>query len=571
LGGAVLIGGESGVGKSRLLEEIRIRALVEGFTVLNGAAIGRGRAPYQVWRTVIRSLVIDSDLSPAVLSPLQAIVADIEALLQAKLPKLEELDPEETQDRIIAAVERLFLAQKKPLLLILEDLHWEGVESYALLGRLVKLSADLPLLILGSYRDDESPHLPDLFPQMGLLRLQRLDPAQIAALSVAMLGDGGRNPQLQDLLQRETEGNVFFLVEIVRALAEEAGDLRHIAAMELPQHVFAGGIIKIIQRRLERVPNRYQPLLRLAAVAGRYLDLRLLQSIAPGSDVQDWLTLCLNAAVLDTQDGQWRFAHDKLREGVLSWLPKNQVGKLHAQVATGIENLYADTPQYAQYIPALAEHWSVAGVADKASRFSRLAGSQALESGAYDQAAPLLEAALVHLPDTGESEMLKHRAALVRQIGLAYLGMNRAEEAKTRFQQSLKHCQDAGYKWGTAQALSDLGNSLYALKSFKESYGAYLDSLQIAKETRAKDLAPNGIIGVARLLMQAKRYAEATELAAFIEEYASFAKTDRQTVMRAQEVLEQAGQALSPQDFEAAKTRGKAKKLTEVMDELLVA
>src|SRR6185295_1308069 len=101
---------------------------------------------------------------------------------------------------------------------------------------------DLPLCVVGSYRHDERPKLPDELPGMKALRLERLDVASIEALSYSMLGDVGREPHVVELLQRETEGNVFFLVEVVRTLAEETGRLEDIGRATLPDSVFAGGV-----------------------------------------------------------------------------------------------------------------------------------------------------------------------------------------------------------------------------------------------------------------------------------------------------------------------------------------
>src|SRR6185369_17194417 len=120
-----------------------------------------------------------------------------------------------------------------------------------------------------------------------------------------MLGAAGSQPHVLELLEKETEGNVFFLVEVVRALAEEAGSLSQIGHMSLPRRVFAGGVEQIVQRRLERVPENTRHLLRIAAVAGRQLDLRLLAAIDTSIDTEEWLTVCANAGVLDVMNEEW--------------------------------------------------------------------------------------------------------------------------------------------------------------------------------------------------------------------------------------------------------------------------
>ena len=86
--------------------------------------------------------------------------------------------------------------------------------------------------------------------------------------------------------------------------------------MRLPDRVLAGGVQEVIQRRLGRVPASARPLLQLAAVAGRELDLGVVRGMAPDTDLDGWLAACAHAAVLEVSGERWRFAHDKLREGI---------------------------------------------------------------------------------------------------------------------------------------------------------------------------------------------------------------------------------------------------------------
>src|SRR6185369_9787490 len=178
-------------------------------------------------------------------------------------------------------------------------------EGLDVLQRLSRAVSGLPLLIIGSFRDDERPNLPDKLTEMRLLKLNRFDERGIAALCESMLGDTGRKPEVVELAQRETEGNVFFLIEVVRTLAEEAGQLEAIGTTTLPHSVFSGGIKKIVQRRLNRVPPTAFPLLQTAALIGRQLDLRLLRRLDSSVELAEWLTACSDAAVLEVQEERW--------------------------------------------------------------------------------------------------------------------------------------------------------------------------------------------------------------------------------------------------------------------------
>ena len=229
---------------------------------------------------------------------LKPVVADIEELLERPILDAPDMDPQATQKRLHGVVEGMLARLKHPLVVILEDLHWAGAESLALLAHLNEGIAGLPVLMIGSFRDDEKPDLPELITGADELKLPRLGPESIAELAESMLGAVGKHPEVVELLKRETEGNVFFLVEVVRALAEEAGRLDRVDGSSLPASISTGGIRKIIQRRLNRVPAQARPLLQVAAIMGRELDTDLLQVLDPDIALSDWLRACSNVAVL---------------------------------------------------------------------------------------------------------------------------------------------------------------------------------------------------------------------------------------------------------------------------------
>src|SRR5262249_60326535 len=110
-------------------------------------------------------------------------------------------------------------------------------------------------LVVATYRDDERPGLRDELPGMRPLDLARLPEHAVGELAATMMGEAGRRPEIVARLSHETEGNAFFVVEIVRALAEEAGGLDRIGTAPLPDKVFAGGVRRGVQRRLRRLPG----------------------------------------------------------------------------------------------------------------------------------------------------------------------------------------------------------------------------------------------------------------------------------------------------------------------------
>lgn len=355
-GKMILVGGESGVGKTRLLNELRSRALVRGANVVQTQGLPSGGLPYQLWRQVIPRLIISTQIDDQTASILKEVVPAIEILLQRSVPDAPELTGKDGQRRLIQAIETVVKLQQEPLMLVLEDLHWTSESLEPIHGLLNDISTR-KLLIVGTYRSDEKADLPQLFPDVETIMLSRLSPEAIQQLSISMLGEAGNNEKLINFLQNETEGNTFFIVEVVRALAEEAGHLSKISERELPTRVLTQGIHKILQRRLNQVNEADQPLLEMAAVYARQIDETILTHLAPNVDIEAWLYRCNEAAVIDVQNEQWQFSHEKLREQILQRLSSARKITLNRQIAEAIEVCY---PNSGAYDAVLAEHWHLA-------------------------------------------------------------------------------------------------------------------------------------------------------------------------------------------------------------------
>ena len=423
-----LLAGESGVGKSRLMEELRVHALVQGVLSVRGQAVSEGGGAYGIWREVLRALSLCTTLDDLEASVLKTIVPDLESLLERPIPDAAVLHPQAAQLRLVKVIESLLTRQAEPLLILLEDLHWADAESLMLLRRLVPECKTRPILILASYRDDEAPNLKAELPDCAELTLSRLSTSQIAELCQAMLGEKGCTPELVNFLAAETEGNVLFIIGVTRALAEEAGELERISSQALPKHMLTGGIQAVVQRRLARLPEAARPLLGLAAVAGRQLDLKLLRHFEP--EIESWLYLAASAAVLEVNGETWRFAHDKIRESLLLEMTPPDRERLHLLIAQAMEHIYSGSASHAAIV---AEHYQRGGDLAKAVRHKVLAGTYALRQGATEQAAALLRQALAK-----EARGLLPRLEAAR----AYNHLIQAEVALGRFAESAKNYEE---------------------------------------------------------------------------------------------------------------------------------
>lgn len=405
IGSGFLIGGESGVGKTRLISELRTLALVYGFWVAEGQSTTESGSAFQEWQPLLRALCFRTELSDSEAAIFKPLVPDIATLLDRPIPDPPVVKPEDLLLRLANALRGIFKRQSRPLLIILEDLQWAKEDSLGLLALLSKDIASLPVLLLGNYRSDERPELPQRLPELCSIVLGRLGQDAIAQLARSMLGSIGNRPEIVDYLLRQTEGNVFFLVEVVRALAEDAGELERIGQGELPERVYTTGIERIIERRIEHVDPVFRPALEFAATLGRRLDLAVLAYAFPQVPIRSLLLQCANAAVLESQGSDWRFAHDKLRETILQRPSEEDRKQLHRQVAEAMEATYAGEDRE-RLSAQLALHFRRAGNIEQAIHYDVQAGDRAARLGFLSDARSHYREALVafsQMPDTADN------------------------------------------------------------------------------------------------------------------------------------------------------------------------
>lgn len=460
--GAVrLVGGESGVGKSRLMDELAIRAQVEGVMVLRAQATTEPGQPFYLWQGALRRLALELTLSDDEIAGLRPAVSDIAALVgrdanEAASPKQEDIGK-----RLALLLDDLLrrVAAQRPVLLLIEDLQWVAASApdMDLLRAVLRATQHAPLMLLGTFRDDEAPDLPAALGDAPTLTLQRLAPAEIEQLSVAMLGRAGQRQQVLQLLQKETEGNVFFLIEVVRALAEDAGTISDIGEITLPERIFAGGVQRIVMHRLGQVPDWAVPMMQLTAVAGRQIDPALVAMLDPTLDLDAWLTACTNAALFTQADGRFQFAHDKLREGALAQLDHETLAQAHARVAAAIEAAYPD--QREDFAARLFYHYGMAGDTVREGQYAVLAGQAALRGNDYHEARRCFQRALAldahqHAPDPQ-----RQQADIAQGLARAAYGLSDYDTTRTWGTQAETLYTALGDDFGVSNAINVMGEA----------------------------------------------------------------------------------------------------------------
>ena len=440
-GSTWLLGGESGAGKSRLVDELRTRCTIGGAEVLRGQGVREGELPYQIFRDPLRLLALKANVEGEDLALLQAIVPELGALLDRTAPPLPPGDPSILQQQLFAAVGKLIAQSDRAIVFLFEDLQWMGDESAQLLSRLTMIAPTAKLLVIGTYRDDERPDLPSLLPLAKTLKLDRLTRGEVEELASAIVGARGHDEALVSFLFQQTEGNCFFLVEVVRALAERVGELGRVGEGAMPAAITTAGVADVLQRRFSRVPKLAWPILELASILGRQLEPDLLARAFPGVQLERVLSRC--SAVVEPFDGQWRFSHDKLREAVCDGLAQERVRELHAEAARVLEG----RPDVRSEAARLAYHYGQAGDRARERPHAIAAAEQLLSTGAYAGALRHLLRAR-ELLDTIEEPAARDREELTIQLslGTALLATRgqASPEMRAAFDRAAILCRDVG-------------------------------------------------------------------------------------------------------------------------------
>ena len=427
-GQVVAIVGEAGVGKSRLVYEFTHSHRVQDWLILEASSVSYGKATSYL--PVIELLKAyfkignqddHREMRDKVLGRVLGMDRGLEPLLPPLLALLDvpvedaiwiSLDPPQRRQRTLDAVKRLLLreSQLQPLLVVFEDLHWIDGETQALLDSLVESLGTARLLLLVNYRP-EYEHRWGSKTAYAQLRLDSLPAESTAELLAALLGpDPGLAPLMHTLVKR---GNPFFLEETVRTLVETgalAGErggyrlTRPVEVLQVPATVQA-----ILASRIDRLPAEEKQLLQAASVIGKDVPYALLAAIAEQSEetLRRGLARLQEAEFLYEvrlfPDPEHTFKHALTHEVTYASLLQDRRCKLHAQIVTAAEHLYAD--RLTEHVERLAHHAQRGHMWDKAVQYGRQAGTRALDRSSLAEALAHFEqarAASRELPESRE-------------------------------------------------------------------------------------------------------------------------------------------------------------------------
>lgn len=495
-GRVVTIAGEHGIGKTRIAQEAAVYAELRGTGVLWGRCYEEGGTPpYWPWVQAITSLIRDSGSDPlhgqtgSIMANISEVIPDLRDLV----PDLEApppLDsPEQARFRLFDSIARFLrtAADQRPLVLLLDDLHWADDASLALLRFVTREISNSRLTILLTFLDvDLTPQHP-LSQTLGAMSEQPLLHMRLSGLSAEdvrrfiEVASGTIPPaKLVDSVQAQVEGNPLFLTEVVRLLVqegqltEEALNTRERWTISLPE-----GARGLIGRRLAQMSKMCIEALTPASIMGREFSVVQLEALLPHLTEDELLDVLEEARAarlieeVPSEPDKYRFTHALVQRTLGDQISAPRRRRLHERIATLLEKVYE--AELEAHSAELAYHFREAGGPEgneKLLAYSVLAGESALSAYAYEEALEHFEASL-----TANIEQ-----SLNAEVAQIYYGLGRAQASTGQL----------------AKAVASL------TKAF-DAYEAINDVEMAVAVAQYPVIALPGVTGVADLIQRALR------------------------------------------------------------------
>jgi DNA-binding CsgD family transcriptional regulator/tetratricopeptide (TPR) repeat protein len=537
-----LVGGEAGVGKTRLVTELATAASAAGFMVLTGQCIELGAeglplAPLvDALRTLARTM--DPDALAFVLGPARSRLARLLPELApdaAAGPAATDFEKAQLLELVLGLLDRLSTAQ--PVMLVIEDLHWADQSTLDLIAFLVRSLHAAGLMLVTTYRSDELHRRHPLRPlltswervrSVNRMELRRFDRDEVAAQLAAILG-GNPAPRVADLVFDRSGGNAY-LVEELTGLVQSEGELA-----DLPP-----SLRDVLLSRVDSLSMEAQRLLRTASAAGRTVPDSLLAAIAGRPDAEFYAVVREavenHLLLVDPSGHSYAFRHALTRDAVYEDMLPGERIRLHAAYGAALaaqpglagnetalpamlaHHWYAalDLPQalpatieaagyaMASYAPAEAlrhleralEIWERVSDAHQRTgldrvEVSRLAAEAAYRCGALGRAQSLLSDALAELPSDGDPV---RRALLLERFAITQRDSGQPSVARTSLEQALALLPADQTTRAHAVVLGALANFLMRGNDMRGAARLAQRAVDAARATGAKDVEADGAL-----------------------------------------------------------------------------
>ena len=528
-GRVLLLGGDGGVGKSRLVRDLKQEATTRGLRVIEGRCSStESSVPYAPLMDALRFRISRGEEQAVgeMLGPLRAVLAPLFPQLDNDpAPSAEPAERDRPFDLIFRVLERL--ASDEPMLLILEDVHWADQTSLELLHHLAHRAPSLRMLIIATYRSDELHAAHPLRKLLGAIardrageemRLQPLSRDEIAEMLRTML-NAEPHPAFAAAVWKRAEGNPFFVEEIVSVLAEGGQITPDAETAAMLDHIrLPSTVSEAVLSRVQALGAHAAETLAAASVIGRTAAFEDLREVLGMSELEllEVIEQLVAHQLLREEKSEgpdcYAFPHALMQEAIYENIISRRRRVLHRRVAAALEKR---SKRASSRLDELAYHYRLGGDTERAYEYARLAGDEAVRLRAWDDAAEHYENALTSLEQVADdgvraAELLERLAGVAWRQSRAAAGRQYAEDA-LRLRRGLGHHEETvrllrrlaalrieeGDTEGAGEAL-DEGLRLLGNKSDSVQLGAIYDdlgrlSLERGDMDRAETLLVQGL------------------------------------------------------------------------------
>jgi len=466
----VALQGEAGVGKTRLMQELGVHAQSKGAVVLAGSASDAG-LPYAPWVEAARQYVAQApgELLRRMLgrnaSEFVKLVPDIAAKL-GTIPPSKPLGEQQDKIRFYEAVTQFFISicTESPLLLLFDDMQSADQPSLDLLEYFVRSTGNLRVLTTCCYRsEDVQPDNPLYRSLMKLNRQRLLETIHVKNLgkeeTIELIkqtfGEQTISPEFADLIYQRTEGNPFFVEEVLRSLVEDGTIFRTESKWDqkpIQEIVLPESVKSVLKSRLTKLQPETLNVLTMASVMGSEFDFEVLHEVSQVEEdaLLQRLEKAFSAGLVQQiprQKSIFKFTDDRIRELLLNDLIPIRRGKYHLRIAEAMQKVYSRNLE--GYSEAIANHFSEGGDTEQTIKYSIMAGDRNRTIHVYDEAIGDYKRAvdIIDLEEGKEKEI----EPLLEKLAECHLYAGRFRNAIQAYQRALAILEQLGDKKGCAR------------------------------------------------------------------------------------------------------------------------